>query len=490
MPDSDNSSHIGQPDTSLELSSAQFQELVDAATSRIGAFLDSLAHQPAWNDENAGDIARSLGEALPETGIAADALLDRLFDEVLTVGVNAAGPNYLAYVPGGGVPHAAIANLIASTVNCYIGLWNGAPGLAQLEATVLRWFSDIVGYPVEAGGFFTSGGSLSIWSAIVTARCCKLSDEFLRGTLYTSDQAHHAIIKAARMAGFPIENVRAIPVDAAFRIRIDRLCERIEQDRADGWQPFAIVGHAGTTNTGAVDDLSALADVAHANDLWLHHDASYGGFFMLTERGRALLRGIERADSITLDPHKSLFLPYGTGCLLVRNVEHLKQPHQIRGQYLTSAPAHPEFIDFCDISPELTRNCRGLGAWLPIKLQGIEPFRRNLDEKLDLARYAADQLRELNSEFDDELEIVADPQVTVVAFRLVRKGLSLDELNHLNRDLRDRINSTRKVLLTPTLLNGQYVIRICVLCFRTHQDAIDSCLGEIRRAISEIDLNS
>ncbi|MBP85453.1 MAG: decarboxylase [Planctomycetaceae bacterium] len=474
------------PDTSLELSGEQMQQLVDATTKRIGEFLDTLSEQPAWNDDKAIEIARSLNEPLPETDTPLEPLLDRLFNEVLTVGVNAAGPNYLAYVPGGGVPHAAVADLIASSVNRYIGIWSGAPGLAQLEASVLRWFADIIGYPPEAAGFFTSGGSLSIWSAIVTARCCKLPENFLRGTLYTSDQTHHSVIKAARFAGFPEANVRIVPSDSSFRIQTDVLREQIEHDRRDGWQPFAIVGHAGTTNTGAVDDLDELADIAQAENLWLHHDASYGGFFMLTERGRAVLRGIERADSVTLDPHKSLFMPYGTGCLLVRNSEYLKQAHQLRGDYMTATPTSSEFTDFCDISPELTRNCRGLRAWLPMKLHGIEPFRHNLDEKLDLAGYAACGLRKLNDELDDNLEIVVDPQLTVVAFRLVRSGLSHDELNQLNSDFRERINSTRKVLLTPTLLHGSYAIRICVLCFRTHCETIDTCLQEIRRAMREV----
>lgn len=472
------------PDTSLELSGAQTQRLADAAMKRIGDFLDTLSEQPAWNDDGASATARSLNEPLPETGVELDPLLDRLFDEVFTVGVNAAGPGYLAYVPGGGVPHAAVADLIANAVNRYIGIWSGAPGLAQLEANVLRWFSDIIGYPREATGFFTSGGSLSIWSAIVTARCCKLPDDFLRGTLYTSDQAHHSIAKAARLAGFPEANVRAIPVDSSFRVETDALRSRIAADRRNGWQPFAIVGHAGTTNTGAVDDLDELANIAAAEDMWLHHDASYGGFFMLTERGRAVMRGIERADSVTLDPHKSLFMPYGIGCLLVRNGDHLKRAHQLRGEYMTATPVSPEFTDFCDISPELTRSCRGLRVWLPIKLHGIEPFRRNLDEKLDLARYAADELHKLNDELTDgSIEVVSEPQLSIVAFRLVRPGLSDDELNQLNSDLRDRINSTRKVLLTPTILHGRYVIRICILSFRTHQEIVDACVSAIRSSL-------
>jgi len=474
------------PDASLELSGEQMQQLVDAAMKRIGDFLDTLAEQPAWNDDDAVEAARSLNEPLPEAGKSIQPVLERLFNDVLKTGVNAAGPNYLAYVPGGGVPHAAVADLIASSVNRYIGIWSGAPGLAQLEATVLRWFADIIGYPPSANGFFTSGGSLSIWSAIVTARSCKLPQNFLRGTLYTSVQAHHSIAKAARFAGFPEENVRAIPVDSSFRVRSDLLRLQIEEDRRDGWQPFALVGNAGTTNTGAVDNLDELANIAEEENLWLHHDASYGGFFMLTERGRAVLHGIDRADSVTLDPHKSLFMPYGIGCLLARDGEQLKRAHQLRGEYMAAASTNSEFTDFCDISPELTRNCRALRVWLPIQLHGIAPFRRNLDEKLDLARYAAGELRDLNGELNDDLEVVADPQLTVVAFRLVRAGLSQDELNQLNSDLRDRINSARKVLLTPTFLHGLYVIRICVLCFRTHRETIDTCLQEIRRAVREV----
>jgi aromatic-L-amino-acid decarboxylase len=472
-------------DLSLELSGEQMQTLVDAAMKHIAGFLDTLAEQPAWNDDKAVETARSLNEPLPETGGPLEPLLGRLFDEVLRPGVNAAGPGYLAYVPGGGVPHAAVADLIASSVNRYIGIWTGAPGLAQLEATVLRWFADIIGYPPGSTGFFTSGGSLSIWSAIVTARCCKLPENFLRGTIYTSDQAHHSIAKAACFAGFPPQNVRAIPTDSTFRILTDLLRERIEQDRRDGWQPFALVGQAGTTNTGAVDDLDELADIAQAEDLWLHHDASYGGFFMLTERGRGVLRGIERADSVTLDPHKSLFMPYGIGCLLVRDIEHLRRAHRLRGEYMTESAGQSEFTDFCDISPELTRNCRGLRVWLPIKLHGIEPFRRNLDEKLDLARYATDELRKLSGELHGELEVISDPQLTIIAFRLVRPGLSDEELNHLNSDFRDRINSSRKVLVTPTRLHGRYVIRICILSFRTHLETIETCLAEIRRAAGE-----
>ena len=472
-------------DRSLELSGSQMQQLVDLVMPHLRELLDSLSEQPAWNFDKAASVARSVMEPLPTAGNDPAIVFRRLFDEIIPVGVNSAGPGYLAYVPGGGVPHAAIADLIAATANRFVGLWNGAPGLAQLEVAVLRWFSDIVGYPIGAGGFFTSGGSLSIWSAIVTARCCKLQGELSRGTLYTSDQAHHSVTKAAMFAGLPSENVRLVPVDATYRVAVDAMRELIQQDRRDGFVPFAIVGHAGTTNTGAVDDLAALAGLAAAEDAWLHVDASYGGFFMLTERGRGLMRGIERADSITLDPHKSLFMPYGTGCLPARDQNHLRQAHQLRGEYLMPEPAE-EFFDLSDISPELTRAARGLRVWLPLMLHGVEPFRNNLEEKLDLTVFAAEQLRLLDEELDDELEVSTDPQLTVVAFRLVRAGLTDQQNDDLNIRLRDVINASRQVLLTPARLHGRYVIRICILSFRTHREHVERCLEEIRRAVREV----
>ena len=283
----------------------------------------------------------------------------------------------------------------------------------------MRWFCDIIGYPASAGGFLTTGGSLANFSAIFTARRERLPEDFLAGSLYTSSQTHHSVQKAALLAGFPAHNVREIPTDEQFRIRLDVLQHHIEADRQAGLTPFLIIGNAGTTNTGAVDDLTALADIAHQHGLWLHVDAAYGGFFMLTQRGRARLGGIERADSVTLDPHKGLFLPFGTGSLLVREREALKRAHQGEAAaYLPTMQDDPDCVDFCQISPELSRDFRGLRVWLPLKMHGIQPFRQALDEKLDLAAWATAELKKI-----PEVEIVAEPQLSIVAFRLNRPGL-------------------------------------------------------------------
>ena len=470
----------------LELSGDEFRDLVDEAVKQISAHIDSLPDQPAWNSDNAAALARSVNEPLPERGQRASAILDDLFHRLLPVTYNTSSPGYLAFVPGGGIPHAAVADLIAGAINRFVGVWNAAPAFAEMESTVVRWFCDIVGYSQHAGGFLTTGGSLANWSALVTARRCRLPDDFLSAMIYASNQAHHSVVRAAALAGFPAANVRLVETDEQFRVRVDKLAEQVQADRRAGLRPFAIVGNAGTVHTGAVDDLDALADLAEREDLWLHVDAAYGGFFMLTQRGRQLMRGIHRADSMTLDPHKGLFLPYGTGCLLARELENLRRAHTIRADYLPPLQDDAEFVDFCAISPELSRDFRGLRIWLPFKMEGAASFRANLEEKLELAKWAADQLQALSEQIDDEIEIVAPPQLSIVAFRLRRAGLDNAALNLLNQELRDRINSTRRVFLTPTMLHGRYVIRICVLCFRTHLDRMRECMNEIRRALTEI----
>jgi aromatic-L-amino-acid decarboxylase len=478
----------------LEPDAAEMRRLVGEAMERIVAHVESLPGQPAQNVDGATEYARTLIEPLPSHGTPYETLLDRLFDDYIPRSFNAAGPGYLAYIPGGGIFHAAVADLIADAVNRYVGVCAAAPALVQLEANVIRWFCEIAGYstgpapsptgggrassPVP-GGILTSGGSIAILTAIVTARRNKLADaDLLRGTLYCGDQIHHAFQKAAVLAGIPPENVRELPSDERFRVRVDALAEAIGRDREAGFVPFLIAGSAGTTNTGAVDDLPALAVIARDHGCWFHVDGAYGAFFLLTERGRATLRGIGEADSIVLDPHKTLFLPFGTGALIVRDARTLRAAHSAHADYLPDMQDADELVDFCELSPELSRDFRGLRVWLPLKLFGIEPFREQLDEKLDLIDYVTAELRTI-----DGIEIVAEPQLTIVAFRLVREGA---DLNALNRLLLERINARRRVMLTPAVLNGTFVIRICIVSHRTHRDRVEMAVEDIRAAVAEV----
>jgi aromatic-L-amino-acid/L-tryptophan decarboxylase len=464
----------------LEPSAPEMRALVDGAMRRIVAHIESLPAQPAMNVEGATEFARTLVEPLPRTGTSYEELLDFLFDEAIPRSFTAAGPGYLAYVPGGGLFHSAVADLIADAVNRYVGVCAAAPALVQLEANVVRWFCEIVGLPRGSGGVLTSGGSLANFTGIVTARKAMLPDDFLRGTLYCSKQVHHSFQKAANLAGFPYANIRELPVDEHFRVRIDALEEAIARDRRDGWTPFLIAGSAGTTGTGAVDDLEALARVAREQKLWFHVDGAYGALFMLTERGRSALKGIEQADSLILDPHKTLFLPFGTGAVLVRDARALHRAHSLHADYLPEMQQEDELVDFCEISPELSRDFRGLRVWLPLKLFGIQPFIEQLDEKLDLIDYAVSELRQI-----DGIKIVAPPQLTITAFRLVREE---EDLNALNRRLLERITAKQRVMLTPTTLDdGRFVIRMAIVSHRTHRDRVEMALADIRESVAELE---
>ena len=458
-------------DHPLEPSADEMRRLIDEAARRVIDHIESLPSQPAQNVEGATDTARTLIEPLPQRGESYEALLDFLFHEAIPRSFNAAGPGYLAYVPGGGIYHAAVADYIADAVNRYVGVCAAAPLLAQIEANVVRWFCEIVGYGRGSGGVLTTGGSMANLIALIAARKALLGDDFGAATLYCGDQIHHAFQKSAMLAGFRAANIREIPSDAQFRVRADELQEAIARDRAAGLRPFLIAASAGTTNTGAVDDLEALGRIARAERMWYHVDGAYGAFFMLTERGRARMRGIADADSIVLDPHKTLFLPFGTGALVVRDASLLRRAHSMHADYLPAFQESDELVDFCELSPELSRDFRGLRVWLPLKMFGIEPFRRQLDEKLDLAAYAAEELKKI-----DGIEIVAEPQLSILAFR----HATLD-----NRELLRRINARKRVMLTPGVVDGAFVIRICVVSHRTHRDRMEMCLEDVRAAIAE-----
>lgn len=455
--------------------------MMEAVLDRVAGHVDTLEEQPAYDLDGHVALARSVAAPMPERGVPLASALAILFEQAVPKSFNTAGPGYLAYIPGGGLLHAAVADFVADAVNRYTGVWLAAPGLVQLETNVLRWLTGMVGYPDGALGILTSGGSLANFSAIVAARTERLPERFLDGTLYVSDEVHHSVQKAARLAGFPADAVRVVPTDPRFRMRLDRLQDAVHADRAAGRAPFLVVGSGGTTNTGAVDDLRALADVARRNGLWLHVDAAYGGFFALTARGRRALAGLERADSITLDPHKGMFLPYGTGALLVRDAATLRRSHATEGAYLPTMQDAAEFVDYCQLSPELSRPFRGLRLWLPLQLLGVAAFREALDEKLDLARAAADGLRAVPG-----IEIVAEPELSTVAFRAVWPALGAADTDARNRALLDAVNRRRRVYLTGTTVHGGFVLRICVLSFRTHRHRIDQALADVREALADV----
>ena len=475
----------------LEPSAAEMRRLAGAALERIVAHVESLPDQPAGGTGGGHALARELAEPMPREGAAAEELLDLLFERAIPPSFNAASPGYLGYVPGGGLFASAVADLVASAVNRYTGVFDAAPALVELEANVVRWLAEIVGYPQDAGGLLTSGGSLAAFTALVTARRERFGDDFLSGAIYASDQTHHSVAKAAVLAGFPPGNVRTVGTDGGFRIRLEELRERIAEDRRRGMTPFLLVGNAGTVNTGAVDPLRELAAVAAEERLWFHVDGAYGACFALTRRGREVLDGLDLADSVILDPHKGLFVPYGTGALLVRDGGALRRAHAFGADYLPErvhregGPSEP--FDPHLLGPELSRPYRGLRVWLPFKLYGAEAFRAALEEKLDLARWAAEALRGI-----EHVRIVAEPELSLLAFRVEPGGgdpdseREIERLDRLNREVVERVNRRGRVFLTGTTARRRYLVRLCVLSVRTHAARVEQAVEDVAAAVREV----
>lgn len=459
-------------------------ETLAAALARTSSFvqeeIDSLESLKAADVEGGEELARTFAEPLPEAPTGLADLLARLRPAIRRT-FTTPGPGYLAFIPGGGLMSAAIADFIAASTNRYVGVRPPSPALAQIEETAIRWLADLMGYPKEAGGILTSGGSLSTLSAIVAARETRLPEDFRKGTIYFSTETHYCIPKAARIAGFKDRQIRRIPVDARRRIDVSALARAIDEDRAQGLSPFLIVANVGTTNTGAIDDIPGLLEIGRAHGLWIHADAAYGGFFRLAASGPSLMPRLEECDSITLDPHKGMFLPYGTGCLLVKDPQALARAHAMDAEYLHDVRAQASF-NFSDLSPELSRDFRGLRIWLPLMAHGAPAFREAIEEKLRLTRFAYDALKT-----DERFEILDEPQLSVIALRLRgREGEAADRADRLNEELMRRVNARGRVFLSSTRLDGRYVIRICVLSFRTHLDRVQDAVHALREEATSL----
>jgi aromatic-L-amino-acid decarboxylase len=450
---------------------AMGQLVIDELVDWIGGLDDA----PAEAVEGGLDVAKRLRSAPPEDG---QADVRGLIDDAMEAARHTyeySGPGYFAYIPGGGLYTAAVAEFLAQGLNRYAGLWQPSPAMVQLEENVTRWLCALFELPASSQGLLTTGGSLANLSAVVTARHDRLGEDFLDGTYYVTEQTHASVTKAAAIAGLPRRALRLVPTDAELRMDPDALRAMVRDDRVAGRRPFLVVPAVGTTNTGAVDPVDEVATVAQEEELWLHVDGAYGGFFRLTERGRARFRGIERADSITLDPHKGLFLPYGTGGLVVRDRELLRAAHFEGAAYLQDLPPSGDLPNYSELSPELSRDLRGLRVWFPLVLHGVGRFRDALDEKLDLSDELDAILRE-----DPRLELPWTTQLTITPFRL------RDADEDANRELLARINATKRVFLSSTVVGGRYTLRVCIVSHRSHRDRVLECAEIIRDAAAAI----
>ena len=314
---------------------------------------------------------------------------------------------------------------------------------------------------------------------MVVARDAKgiKSADIPRSVIYLSKQAHHSVDKGIRVAGLGECIIRYVAIDERFRIDPDDLERQILKDKEAGLNPFLVVASAGTTDVGAIDPLAEIGEIAKRHDLWYHIDAAYGGFFILTDEGREKFKGIETSDSLIIDPHKGLFLPYGLGVVLVKNVEDLKRSFSFDAHYMQDAFVGPDEVSPAEISPELTKHFRGLRLWLPLKLLGVAPFRACLEEKLLLAKYFHQEVQKLG--FVSDLE----PELSVVTYRYVPKS---GDANEFNKKLLEAVVADGRVFISSTMLNGRYTLRFACLAFRTHLKIVDTLLEVLAQNMSEL----
>lgn len=456
------------------------------AVDRIVDHLRTLGGQRVARRGTGADFAALVEEPLPTAGLGAADSMRFLFERVVPGMTRVNHPRFHAYIPAPSSFTAALGEILAAGLNPFVGTWLGGATVSALELVVLRWIAELVGYPSGGAGLLTSGGSIANLAALAAARAHALgsadsggpgrapSFDWARAALFVSAEGHGSMTKAAAVLGFPRDAVTTIPVDGARRMDVSALAAAVAESERDGRQPLAVCANAGTTNTGAVDPLEAIADFCGARRLWFHVDGAYGGFAAMTASGRRLLAGLERADSLTLDPHKWLYCPMGVGCVLVKERAALEGAFRAHGDYLKDLPA--DEVNFLDRGPELSRPARVFSVWMLLRAVGRDAVAAAIEEDLRLAKVAAVLLAE-----DARFEVLGDPELSVVAFRLrARAGES--EAARAARDsaLMEATLESGELMLSTTKVGGRSALRLVVMNHRTTEDDVRRTVRVIR----------
>jgi aromatic-L-amino-acid/L-tryptophan decarboxylase len=443
----------------------------------VAEHIATIREQPVARALSRVEAERVLAGPAPEAGRPFDELLAHLRERVFPYHAREPHPRFLAYVPSCPTFPAVLGDWIATGFNFFAGVWPVAAGPNALELLVLDWFRTWIGMPPGSGGLLTSGGSGASLTAIVAARHAAVGEDasrLARLAMYTSDQAHSSVARAGWIAGVPRSHVRIVATDERFRMRVDALREAVRRDRDAGLIPFLVVGTAGSTSTGAVDPLHAIADLCDAESLWLHVDAAYAGFGVLTPRGRAALAGLERAHTVTLDPHKWLFVPFECGCLLARDPRALTAAFRIYPEYLKDVESAGEEVNFADYGEQLTRYARALKVWLSVSYFGLAAIRGAIERGMELAALAERLLRATPG-----IEITAPAQFGIVCFRV--RPAEMDDaarLDALNARVNDYVNQSG-FLISSTRLRGAFSLRVCIVGYRATEDDIRALVAAV-----------
>lgn len=470
---------LEQSSSKLDPDSEDRTFLQNAALDYANRFYDSQPDQKAYLEFDES-VKNLLVEPIREEPEPADKILQQIENEVVNPGLNTVSGRHFGYIPGGGLASSAVGDFLAAVTNRYAGVYASSPGAVVLETRLINWLSDMIGYGEDSGGYLSSGGSHANLTAMVTARdhAGLKGANYSKAVVYLTRQTHHCVDRALNIAGMRECHRRHIPMDKKFRMIPSELEASIIQDRKVGLIPWVVVASAGSTDTGAIDPLDEIGSITKEQDVWYHIDAAYGGFFILTDDGKQKLQGIGMSDSVVMDPHKGLFLPYGTGALIVKDVKKLAAAHQFKANYMKDADIKSGIYSPAEVSPELSKHFRGLRMWIPLKLHGVTRFRDALQEKQLLARYLWQKLNTM-----DEIEVGPEPQLSIFMFRWNPQN---ENSNALNKELHKMILKDGRMFLSTTEVDGNFFFRVAVLSVRTHLEEVNELLGEIQEKISDL----
>ena len=487
-----------ESDSSLDPSAEQVRRWGNAAIETMANYLDSLRGRRVYPRTTARQIREELDRALPEEGVGFDRLLEIFNDVIVAASRHNGHPRMFGYVQAPGTAIAAIADLLASTLNANLTAWRSAPAAVEIERLTIDWIKQIVGFKADAGGLFVSGGSTANLSALATARRAKAPPDLtskgaqcLRQAMrvYVSEETHHSVAKAAALLGLGRDNVRAIGVDERYKIRIGELVAAITEDLEAGYLPFCVVGNAGTVNTGACDPLREISAVARRFTLWMHVDASYGGFAVLAPSTRGLFDAMSEADSIALDPHKWLYLPVDCGCVLYSDAEAARATFAHEAEYTRVLEQEPdEAFAFWDYGPELSRRFRALKVWMMLRGVGVRALGEAIEKDLACARHLESLVRASN-----DFEMLAPVELSIFCFRHVparfKRALAGanererigEQLDAFNERLLVELQRDGSSYLSNARLGGRFSLRGCVMNYRTTLRDMEILLDDLRR---------
>ncbi|MEL7833266.1 pyridoxal phosphate-dependent decarboxylase family protein [Fodinibius sp. Rm-B-1B1-1] len=460
---------------SLDVSPQQFEEWIEQTGQLIKRFYADDLTSPVFAGKSPAEVQALLEESLPRQSQNIEALLDEVGEKVLSSITNSAGPRYFGYITGGGNQVAVLAEMIKASLNQNNLKWHSSPVSTELERLVMRWVADFIGYPTSSAGVLLSGGSVANFNCLAVARKIKapsdISDEGIYGsnpmTVYVSEEGHSSFDKAMDMLGLGKKYLRKIPVEDDFRINIEALEEQIRSDKNAGLNPICAIAVAGTTNTGAVDNLQAVADICEEYGLWYHVDAAYGGPAARVDKTIPLFEGIERADSVVVNPHKWMYVPFEAGGALVKNPEHLRRTFSTIPDYLKSDQQNGGRTDLMEYNLPLTKEFKALKVWMTIKAYGADRLRNEIASDIDKAQYLVDLISE-----EKGLELMAPVPLSIVCFRYNPGGLDAKQLDVLNDKIIDKVEIDGRVFLTGTKINGATAIRVCFINHRTKRKDI------------------